>query len=51
MPDQVKCSVTNCIYWEDKLCTASAIEVNVDGGGTLSQNEADTKCHTFEERN
>lgn len=47
MPNKVKCSVSNCNYWENEDCKATAIEVNVDGGGAMSKSEADTKCHTF----
>ncbi|MFZ5943029.1 MAG: DUF1540 domain-containing protein [Bacillota bacterium] len=47
----VKCTVSNCRYWNNERCHASAIEVNVDGGGPKAQNSGATQCHTFEEGN
>jgi len=48
MPDKIKCTVSNCTYWDNgNFCTASAIEVNPDGGGTSAASEEATKCHTF----
>ena len=45
----VKCSVKNCKFWEDNYrCTASAIEVNVDGGGNSASRSPETNCHTFQ---
>ncbi|MGI6225845.1 MAG: DUF1540 domain-containing protein [Peptococcales bacterium] len=46
----VKCTVSNCRYWKNENCNASAIEVNVDGGGMRASNSANTQCHTFEEK-
>jgi len=44
----VKCTVKNCKYWENNYrCTASAIEVNVDGGGNSANKSPETNCHTF----
>ncbi|SDC11620.1 MULTISPECIES: DUF1540 domain-containing protein [unclassified Candidatus Frackibacter] len=48
--ENIKCTVSNCTYWDNKYCTASAIEVNVDGGGAQASNEEKTNCHTFESR-
>ncbi|KXS45746.1 MAG: hypothetical protein AWU54_223 [Candidatus Frackibacter sp. T328-2] len=48
MNENIKCSVSNCTYWDQEYCTASAIEVNVDGGGQSAQNAEKTNCHTFE---
>ena len=45
----VKCSVSNCIYWQNNLCNASAIEVNVDNGGNRASNSVETQCQTFEQ--
>ncbi len=45
----VKCTVKNCKYnVQGHLCSASAIEVNVDGGGIQANNNEHTNCHTFE---
>ncbi|GAB6099571.1 hypothetical protein JCM16358_14500 [Halanaerocella petrolearia] len=48
--DNVKCTVNNCKYWKKEHCTASAIEVNVDGGGTSANEYEMTNCHTFESK-
>ncbi|WP_366921967.1 DUF1540 domain-containing protein [Metallumcola ferriviriculae] len=50
MPDKIKCTVSNCSYWESQLCKASAIEVNVDGGGNSAPDPQKTQCHTFQEK-
>lgn len=48
MARDVKCSVQNCQYWgQGRECTASAIEVNVDGGSDKASYVAETNCHTF----
>ncbi|MBO8169856.1 MAG: DUF1540 domain-containing protein [Thermoanaerobacteraceae bacterium] len=47
MPDKIKCTVSNCAYWENQMCKASAIEVNVDSGDTEAQSDSQTQCHTF----
>lgn len=44
----VKCSVSNCRYWKKEKCYASAISVDVDGGGKESPDSLHTQCHTFE---
>ncbi|WP_371368337.1 hypothetical protein SRRS_19530 [Sporomusa rhizae] len=45
----VKCSVKNCKYNDaGSLCTASAIEVNVDGGGSSARQSQETNCKTFQ---
>lgn len=44
----VKCSVQSCKFWgQGERCTASAIEVNVDGGGINARQSDQTNCHTF----
>mgnify|MGYP002353917664 CR=1 FL=1 len=44
----VKCTVSNCKFWgQNEECTASAIEVNVDGGGGRAHKSEQTNCHTF----
>lgn len=48
--ENVKCSVANCRYWQNNLCHASSIEVNVDGGGRQAKNSVETQCHTFEQK-
>lgn len=45
----VKCSVKNCRHWENGYhCTAAAIEVNVDGGGSNASSSPETNCKTFQ---
>ncbi|MFZ7103695.1 MAG: DUF1540 domain-containing protein [Peptococcaceae bacterium] len=44
----VRCTVSNCKYWKNENCHATAIEVNVDGGGRAAQNSELTQCHTFD---
>lgn len=44
----IKCTVSNCRYWEDNLCMATSIEVNVDNGGQSASNSEETQCYTFE---
>ncbi|BBB92750.1 MAG TPA: DUF1540 domain-containing protein [Methylomusa anaerophila] len=45
----VKCSVQNCRFWENgHRCSASAIEVNVDGGGANARQSEQTNCRTFQ---
>ena len=45
----VKCTVKNCKFWNEGYhCTASAIEVNVDGGGQSAHRSPETNCHTFQ---
>jgi len=46
----VKCTVANCRYWQNEYCNASAIEVNVDGGGKQAKDSKHTQCHTFEQK-
>lgn len=41
------CMVENCKFWDERKCTASAIEVNVDGGGRTAGYTGETNCHTF----
>ena len=48
--ENVKCTVSNCKYYKGEHCTASAIEVNVDGGGQQANQYEMTNCHTFEEQ-
>lgn len=47
--ESIKCSVSNCKYYKDNMCTAAQIEVNVDNGGTQAATETQTMCHTFEQ--
>lgn len=47
----VKCKVSNCRHWKQgEHCDASAIEVNVDGGGTSARQSDQTNCHTFQSK-
>ncbi len=44
----VKCTVQSCKFWKQgEHCDASAIEVNVDGGGMNARQSDQTNCHTF----
>lgn len=44
----VKCTVSSCKFWHSgDHCDASAIEVNVDGGGSKANQSKETNCHTF----
>ncbi|HEX3032052.1 MAG TPA: DUF1540 domain-containing protein [Bacillota bacterium] len=48
MPDKIKCTVSNCNYWDNgDLCKASAIQVEPDNGGRSAATSAATACHTF----
>lgn len=46
--ENVKCNVSNCSYWKNQYCSATAIEVSVDGGGNNANDKEMTNCHTFE---
>jgi hypothetical protein len=47
----VKCTVSNCKYWQTgEHCEASAIEVNVDGGGKSAKQSEQTNCKTFHQK-
>lgn len=48
--ESIKCRVSNCTYWDNQYCTASNIEVDVDGGRTNAPNAEGTNYHTFEPR-
>jgi hypothetical protein len=43
---QVKCSVGNCAYNENRMCFASSLEVNAMGDGRAATAEG-TSCNTF----
>lgn len=47
MARDVMCTVENCKFWDSRYCKATAIEVNVDGGGRKAGYTAETNCHTF----
>lgn len=52
MAKDVMCRVENCKFYEQgNRCTAKAIEVNVDGGGSKASYTAETNCHTFVDDN
>lgn len=51
MAKDVMCTVENCQYWDNRHCQASAIEVNVDGGGHAANYTGETNCHTFVSKN
>lgn len=47
----VKCTVSSCMFWKSgEKCDASAIEVNVDGGGSNANRSDQTNCHTFKQK-
>ncbi|WAM33361.1 DUF1540 domain-containing protein [Caldicellulosiruptor morganii] len=48
MPDRITCNVSDCMYWDNKRCTAPSIEVSVDGGDSIAQGTKEkTNCHTY----
>ncbi|CVK18227.1 DUF1540 domain-containing protein [Sporomusa sphaeroides] len=48
----VKCKVSSCKHWKSgEQCDASAIEVNVDGGGSNARQSEQTNCRTFQMKN
>ncbi len=48
MPDRITCNVSDCMYWDNKRCTAPSIEVSVDGGGSTAHGTKEkTNCHTY----
>ena len=57
MTGKVKCSVDNCSFWDNNICTAEEIKVgkNFMGGNDMdagmlgkdSDNSSQTKCVTF----
>mgnify|MGYP000953369250 CR=1 FL=1 len=51
MAKDVMCTVENCKFWDNRQCKATAIEVNVDGGGHSADYTGDTNCHTFASKN
>jgi len=51
MAKDVMCTVENCQYWDNRQCSASAIEIDVDGGGHQANFTGETNCHTFVARN
>ncbi len=51
MPNQIKCTVSNCTYWDNgNQCKASAIQVDPDNGGHTAASDAATMCHTFKNK-
>ncbi|MCX8128863.1 MAG: DUF1540 domain-containing protein [Clostridia bacterium] len=45
---QVKCGVTNCVFNEEYMCHAQALEVNPMGGRRADISD-DTCCTTFKD--
>ncbi len=43
----IKCTVSNCVYYKDLKCHADIIEVNTMDGGMESNTSEDTCCETF----
>ena len=44
--ENLKCSVTNCFYNSDELCTAEKIQVYSSGDGFANSSDG-TGCKTF----
>ncbi|HHV71293.1 MAG TPA: DUF1540 domain-containing protein [Clostridia bacterium] len=42
----IKCSVEECAYWNDMVCTANAIEVRSSGDRQVKTSDG-TCCETF----
>jgi hypothetical protein len=49
MSEAPKCTVVNCVYNEDYICTANQIEVN-SHGTAMTNTSAETLCKTFKPR-
>ncbi len=59
--NRIKCSVDNCTFWKNNICTANAIEVAKNFGdgidmeaaalGQNSGSSSQTKCITFKPAN
>ncbi len=47
MSSTIKCSVSNCDYWEEMKCAAEKIEVNMQGDGSDTCSSDNTYCETF----
>ncbi|MDW7650383.1 MAG: DUF1540 domain-containing protein [Bacillota bacterium] len=43
----LRCSVVNCKYNKDLLCSAISIEVNCDDNSTRASQSEETCCDTF----
>lgn len=43
---QVKCTVSNCVFWKNDYCNASTIEVAVQGVDTLPYGKGDMEAGT-----
>lgn len=44
---KIKCSVSNCKFFDNLLCQAKAIEVNCDDDSFHTNQKEDTHCETF----
>lgn len=49
MTDNPKCSVVNCVYNSNNICTADQIEVISQGTG-MTNISSETLCTTFKPR-
>ncbi|RKO65519.1 DUF1540 domain-containing protein [Desulfofundulus salinus] len=49
MPQQIKCSVSECQYNSDLACDAPMVQVDRNGVSKAS-NSPQTKCETFKPR-
>jgi len=47
MSPEIKCSVSNCSYWDNMHCAANAIEVNADDSEMQATSSEATCCETF----
>lgn len=46
MIDNLRCSVTNCVYNSNNLCTANHVDIYPVGNGFANSSEG-TGCKTF----
>lgn len=46
----IKCAVEECSYWDNSICTASAIEVRSSGDRKVKTSDG-TCCETFTPNN
>lgn len=49
MVENLKCTVSNCVYNSNNLCTANHVDINPVGDGFANSSEG-TSCKTFKPR-
>ncbi len=47
MENNIKCSVHDCLYWDNGSCSADGIEVMVSDGSQIAGSELKTACKTY----